>query len=113
MIHAHPAGRPSMNRWPARFHFRWQPPAFGGMAMASGLVAIAPLASLIILAFGETGDLWAHLARYVIPPALAQTALLVSGVAVVTVILGARSAWLVAVLAFPCACALIGLVPLA
>src|SRR5262247_2938152 len=112
MIHAHPAGRPSMNRWPARFHFRWQPPAFGGMAMASGLVAIAPLASLIILAFGETGDLWAHLARYVIPAALAQTALLVAGVAVVTIIIGASTAWLVTTFAFPGRDALSWLLPL-
>src|SRR5262249_50001570 len=112
MIHAHPAGRPSMNRWPARFHFRWQPPAFGGMAMASGLVAIAPLASLIILAFGETGDLWAHLARYVIPAALAQTALLVAGVAVVTIIIGASTAWLVTIFAFPGRDALSWLLPL-
>ena len=37
----------------------------------------------IVIAFGETGDLWAHLARYVIPTALARTALLLAGVAAV------------------------------
>src|SRR6516165_9389916 len=101
MIPAQPAGRPSMDRWPARFHLRWQAPAFGAMAVATGLVAIAPLASLIALAFGETGDLWAHLARYVIPAAFAQTALLLAGVAVVTIIIGASTAWLVTTFAFP------------
>src|SRR5207245_5345980 len=87
MIDAQSAGWPSMDRWPARFHLRWQAPAFGGMAVAAGFLAIAPLASLIVLAFGETGDLWTHLARYVIPAALAQTALLLTRAAVVTLIM--------------------------
>src|SRR5215471_12692277 len=112
MIHAHPAGRPSMHRWPARFHLRWQAPAFGAMAVAAGLVAITPLASLIVLAFGETGDLWAHLAHYVIPAALAQTALLLAGVAVVSIIIGASTAWLVTTFAFPGRDALSWLLPL-
>ena len=101
-----------MDRWPARFHLRWQAPAFGAMAVATGLVAIAPLASLIILAFGETGDLWAHFARYVIPAAFAQTALLLAGVAVVTTIIGASTAWLVTTFAFPGRNALSWLLPL-
>jgi len=101
-----------MHRWPARFHLRWQAPAFGAMAVAAGLVAITPLASLIVLAFGETGDLWAHLARYVIPAALAQTALLLAGVAVVTIIIGASTAWLVTTFAFPGRDALSWLLPL-
>src|SRR5262249_11353867 len=112
MIHAHPAGRPSMDRWPARFHFRWQAPAFGGMAMASGLVAIAPLAGLLVLALGQTGALWPPLGRYVIPAALAQTALLLAGVAVVTIIIGASTAWLVTIFAFPGRDALSWLLPL-
>src|SRR5260221_1194017 len=86
---------PSMDRWPARFHLRWQAPAFGAMAVTAGLAAIAPLPSLIVLAFRETGDLWTHLARYVIPAALARTALLLAGVAVVTIIIGSSTAWLV------------------
>src|SRR5215467_12955883 len=103
---------PSMERWPARFHLRWQAPAFGAMAVAAGLVAIAPLASLIVLAFGETGDLWVHLARYVIPAALARTALLLGGVGVVTIIIGSGTAWLVATFAFPGRDALSWLLPL-
>src|SRR2546430_1503460 len=103
---------PSMDRWPARFHLRWQAPAFGAMAVAAGLAAIAPLASLIVLAFGETGDLWTHLARYVIPAALAQTALLLAGVAVVTIIIGSSTAWLVTTFAFPGRDALSWLLPL-
>src|ERR1700746_1215553 len=103
---------PSMERWPARFHLRWQAPAFGAMAVTAGLAAIAPLASLIVLALGETGDLWTHLARYVIPAALARTALLLASVAVVTIIIGSSTAWLVTTFAFPGREALSGLLPL-
>src|SRR5215472_1304721 len=103
---------PSMERWPARFHLRWQAPAFGAMAVTAGLAAIAPLASLIVLAFGETDDLWTHLARYVIPAALARTALLLAGVAVVTIVIGASTAWLVTTFAFPGRDALSWLLPL-
>ncbi len=39
---------------------------------------------------GETGDIWDHLIRYVIPTALWQTGLLLAGVAAVTVIVGRR-----------------------
>src|SRR5258707_14965495 len=92
---------PSMDRWPARFHLRWQAPAFGAMAVTAGLAAIAPLASLIVLALGETGDLWTHLARYVIPAALARTALLLAGVPGVAVIIGSSAAWPVPPLPFP------------
>ena len=101
-----------MERWPARFHLRWQAPAFGAMAVTAGLAAIAPLASLIVLALGETGDLWTHLARYVIPAALARTALLLAGVAVVTIIIGTSTAWLVTTFAFPGRDALSWLLPL-
>jgi iron(III) transport system permease protein len=72
-----------------------------GLAVAAALLAVAPLASLVVLAFGETGDLWPHLARYVVPAALAQTALLLAGVAVVTIVIGAGTAWIVATFAFP------------
>src|SRR5262245_58578104 len=74
MIPAQPAGRPSMDRWPVR----WQAPAFGAMAVATGLVAIAPLASL----------------------------------AVVTIIIGASTGWLVTTFAFPGRDALSWLLPL-
>src|SRR5260370_32724059 len=105
------AGR-SMDRWPARFHLRCQAPAFGAMAVPAGLAAIAPVASVIVLARGETGDLWTHFASYVIPAALARTALLLAGVAVVTIIIGSGAAWLVTTFAFPGRDALSWLLPL-
>jgi iron(III) transport system permease protein len=112
MIAAKSAGRPSTHWWPALAHLRWQSLALGGVAVVAALLAIAPIASLIVLAFGDTGDLWSHLARYVIPPALAQTALLLAGVAAVTIVVGAGTAWIVATFAFPGRSVLISLLPL-
>jgi iron(III) transport system permease protein len=112
MVDAKSAGWPSMDQGPARFHLRWQAPAVGAIAVTAGLLAIAPLVSLVVLAFGETGDLWGHLARYVIPAALAQTAFLLAGVAVVTIAVGAGTAWIVTTFAFPGRDALTWLLPL-
>jgi iron(III) transport system permease protein len=112
MIDARSAGWPSLDRWPARLHWRWQAPAIGAIAVAAAALAVAPLVSLIVLAFGDTGDLWAHLARYVIPPALMQTALLLAGVAAITTIVGAGTAWTVTTFAFPGRDALTWLLPL-
>ena len=112
MIDVRSAGWPSQNRWPARLHWRWQTAAIGATAVAAAALAGAPLLSLIVLAFGDTGDLWAHLARYVIPPALVQTTLLLAGVAATTIVVGAGTAWTVTTFAFPGRDALTWLLPL-
>src|SRR4029453_13920524 len=96
MIAAKSAGRPSRHWWPAFAHLRWQSLALGGLAVVAALLAIAPIASLILLAFGDTGDFWFPSGAYVIPPALAQTALLLAGGAAVTIVVGAGTAWIVA-----------------
>ena len=69
MIAAKATGRPSLKRGPARSHDRrrFGALAAGAIAVGAALLAIAPLASLAVLAFGETDDLWLHLIRYVIP----------------------------------------------
>ncbi len=45
-----------------------------------------------MIAFGQTGDIWLHLIRYVVPVALVQTALLLAGVAAVTITVGVGAA---------------------
>src|SRR6478752_4690836 len=112
MIDAKFAGWPSLNRWPAGLRWRWQAAAIGAVAVAAAALAVAPVASLIVLAFGDTGDLWAHLARYVIPPALVQTALLLAGVAALTIVVGTGTAWTVTTFTFPGRDALTWLLPL-
>jgi iron(III) transport system permease protein len=112
MSNARSAGWSPLERWPARLHWRWQAPAIGAIAVAAAASAAAPLLSLIVIAFGDTGDLWAHLARYVIPSALVQTTLLLAGVAAITIIVGAGTAWTVTTFAFPGRDALTWLLPL-
>ncbi len=112
MIAAKSAGWPSLPRWPARFHGRAAPAAVGAFAIAAAVLVLAPLASLVVLAFANTGDLWAHLARYVIPVALIQTALLLAGVAAVTIVVGVGAAWVVTTFDFPGRTAFTWLLPL-
>ena len=112
MSDAKSAGWSPLQRWPARLHWRWQASAIGSVAVAAAALAVAPLLSLVVLAFGDTGDLWAHLARYVIPPALVQTALLLAGVAALTIVVGTGTAWTVTTFTFPGRDALTWLLPL-
>ena len=89
------------------------PAATAWIAVAAALLALAPLVSLMVIAVGgETGDIWDHLIRYVIPTALWQTGLLLAGVAAVTVIVGVGTAWAVTTFSFPGRDALIWLLPL-
>ena len=75
--------------------------AAGGIAVLAALIAIAPLVSLAVIATGYTEGLWLHLIRYVIPVAVAQTALLLIGVAAVTIVIGVGAAWAVTTFQFP------------
>jgi iron(III) transport system permease protein len=103
MIAAKATGWPSLQRGPARSPQQIRRGAFaaGAVAVLAALLALAPLASLAVLAFGDTGDIWQHLIRYVIPTALVQTALLLLGVAAVTVAIGVGAAWAVTTFQFP------------
>jgi iron(III) transport system permease protein len=103
MIAAKATGRPSLQRGPARLPARASAGALaaGGIAVCAALLAVAPLASLAVIAAGYTEDLWLHLIRYVIPAALLQTTLLLAGVAAVTVVVGVGAAWAVTTFQFP------------
>jgi iron(III) transport system permease protein len=96
----------------ARLHQHLPSACAGAIAVAAALLALLPLLSLIVIAFGETGNLWDHLARYVIPAALAKTTLLLAGVATLTIMLGAGTAYLVSTFSFPGRDTLAWLLPL-
>jgi iron(III) transport system permease protein len=114
MIAAKSVGWSSAIRRPAFSHGGWRISAavLGTVAVASAFLAVAPIASLVVIAAADTGDLWAHLARYVIPVAVLQTALLLAGVAGVTVVIGVGTAWAVTTFDFPGRRALTWLLPL-
>lgn len=71
------------------------------IALAAAALIALPLASLMRLAVAGDADLWPHLAAYVLPHAIVQTALLLIGVAAVTALAGIAPAFLVASFEFP------------
>ena len=83
-----------------------------GIAAVAALLALAPLVSLIAIAFSAEADIWPHLAAYVLPHATQQTLLLLGGVAIITAIVGVGTAWIVTTFQFPGRNALTWLLPL-
>jgi iron(III) transport system permease protein len=81
-------------RWPAH-------PVATAILVAVAALVVAPLVSLIGYALKGDAEIWPHLAAYVLPQALANTALLLAGVAVVTAVTGVGTAWIVTAYEFP------------
>jgi iron(III) transport system permease protein len=65
------------------------------------LMVLAPVAALIAIAAQGSGDLWPHLIAYVLPTAVRETALLLTGVGVLVITIGVGTAWLAATCRFP------------
>jgi len=101
-----PALRGAVRLWPAR-----KLTAFAVVFLIAGLVA-APLISLIRIALIGDAEIAGHLVAYVLPVALTQTALLLIGVALVSSLLGAGTAWIVTTFQFPGRNTLLWLLPL-
>lgn len=74
-----------------------------GWAGAAALAALllSPVISLGIAALGGGSELWPHLAAYVLPQAIRDTALLLAGVGLLVIGLGTGAAWLVSAFDFP------------
>ena len=75
--------------------------AVRGFVAAVVLFVAAPLAGLLQRALSGNGEVWGHLIAFVLPAALADTALLLSGLAVVSGVVGVGTAFLVASFRFP------------
>ncbi len=82
------------------------------LVLAVAALAAAPLVSLAVLALGGDSELWPHLATYVLPVATRNTVLLLAGVAVVSVVAGVGTAWIVTACEFPGRSVMIWLLPL-
>lgn len=82
---------------------RWAERGAGWLAGAAliGLAVLAPVLTLVWWALGGDLSHWRHLATYVLPQALANTAVLLTGVGVLVTLLGTGSAWLVTAYEFP------------
>ena len=68
--------------------------------LVAALVA-APVVSLVLVAAKGSGDLWPHLAAYVLPQAIADTLFLLAGTGALVILIGTISAWLVTAYDFP------------
>jgi iron(III) transport system permease protein len=72
----------------------------GVSALVAALV-LAPVVALAVIAAEGSGDLWPHLVANVIPVAFRVTGLLLAGVGVLVIVIGAGTAWLVTAYDFP------------
>lgn len=70
----------------------------GGFVM---LLVLGPILALFAIAFSAEDNIWPHLLNNVLPRALAETVLLMLGVGVLTMSIGASSAWLITMYRFP------------
>ena len=64
-------------------------------------VMLLPVATTIVLSLGQVDDTWRHLAGSVLPRVVKETLLLMASVAVLTLVLGTLTAWIVTMYRFP------------
>jgi iron(III) transport system permease protein len=76
-------------------------PAWRIASIAIALGVLAPVLHLGWLAAGANLSHWAHLAEHVLPQAALNTLMLMGGVGVLVLVIGAGCAWLVTVCDFP------------
>jgi iron(III) transport system permease protein len=70
-------------------------------AVIIAVVVLAPILSIVWIAFNPTENIWPHLMATVLPRYLGTTLALMAGVAVLTAAMGTGSAWLVSQYSFP------------
>jgi len=87
------AGGPPVRR---RWAWGW---TVGGLMIAA--VVMVPLMAVAGLAMGSSDDIWSHLASTVLPHYVRTTLLLITGVGVGTLVIGAGTAWLVTMYRVP------------
>ena len=79
-------------------------PQLDGWSLASGLIAVlvlAPIVSVVWIAFHPTENIWPHLLATVMPRYMAATLGMMLGVGLITAAVGTGAAWLVTLYRFP------------
>jgi iron(III) transport system permease protein len=76
-------------------------PGWSLFALAVAAVMALPLATVALLSLSARESVWPHLIHTVLPGALADTGLLLLGVATLTLLFGTGTAWLVTMYRFP------------
>jgi len=80
--------------------------------IAVSAFVVAPLVSLALIAAQGDSELWPHLVAHVLPVATVNTLLLLAGVALISVVAGVGTAWIVTAYQFPGRNAFVWLLPL-
>jgi iron(III) transport system permease protein len=62
---------------------------------------LLPIVTILTLAFTASDNVWPHLLRTVLPGSLWETAVLMSGVGVLTLVVGGGTAWIITMHRFP------------
>lgn len=93
------AGRPR-SAWLGRWHGRW-PDRWTLIAALIAVVVLAPVVSVVWIAFHPTENIWPHLMATVMPRYMAATLRLMLGVGIITAVAGTTAAWLVTIYRFP------------
>jgi len=70
-------------------------------AVIIAAIVLAPVLSVVWLAFHPVENIWPHLSATVLPRYLGNTLLLMLGVGVLTALIGTGAAWLIAMYRFP------------
>jgi iron(III) transport system permease protein len=86
---------------PARRLRLLRPDGWSLGAAVIAAVVLAPMVSVLWLAFHPTENIWPHLLSTVLPRYLGNTLLLMAGVGVLTAAVGTAAAWLVVMYRFP------------
>jgi iron(III) transport system permease protein len=71
------------------------------LAIAISLIILLPIATIAVLALAPAPGVWSHLIATTLGYSLRQTVLLMAGVASLTLVTGAGTAWLVTMYRFP------------
>ena len=69
--------------------------------MLVAAIVLGPIIALFAVALSGQDNIWPHLLATVLPRALVETVLLMTGVGLLTISIGASSAWLVTMYRFP------------
>ncbi|MDP4033508.1 MAG: iron ABC transporter permease [Pseudorhodobacter sp.] len=84
-----------------RWSLRWRPDPWSLGAMLIAALVVAPILSVVWIAFHPVENIWPHLLATVLPRYLTNTAVLMAGVGGLTAAVGAGAAWLVTMYRFP------------
>jgi iron(III) transport system permease protein len=70
-------------------------------AAALAGIVLLPIGTIVALSFGSEQNIWPHLVQTILPRAVADTLILMTGVGASSLVLGTGAAWLVTMYRFP------------